>query len=122
MLDGLASLGQAYLALLLSPMSIVLGLAGALTGILVGCLPGLSATLCIALLATLTVKLNANDATDGSLVPFFTRPICMVLASITIFTMLLYVPWFNRTGRRVLDAVAGAAKISRINLGGPEVR
>ena len=35
---------------------------GALTGILVGCLPGLSATLCIALLTTLTVKLPANDA------------------------------------------------------------
>ena len=62
MLDGLISLGQAYLALLLSPVSILLGLAGALTGILVGCLPGLSATLCIALLTTLTVKLNACDA------------------------------------------------------------
>lgn len=62
MLDGLASLGQAYLALMMSPTSIALGMAGALTGILVGCLPGLSATLCIALLTTLTVKLNAHDA------------------------------------------------------------
>ena len=62
MLDGLASLGHAYLALLLSPTSLALGLAGALTGILVGCMPGLSATLCIALLTTLTVKLPANDA------------------------------------------------------------
>jgi putative tricarboxylic transport membrane protein len=62
MFDGLASLGQAYLALLLSPTSLALGLGGALTGIVVGCLPGLSATLCIALLTTLTVKLNANDA------------------------------------------------------------
>jgi putative tricarboxylic transport membrane protein len=62
MLDGLVSLGHAYLALLLSPTSLVLGLAGALTGILVGCMPGLSATLCIALLTTLTVKLPANEA------------------------------------------------------------
>src|ERR1019366_3000097 len=62
MLDGLVSLGHAYLALLLSPTSLALGMAGALTGILVGCMPGLSATLCIALLTTLTVKLPANDA------------------------------------------------------------
>jgi putative tricarboxylic transport membrane protein len=62
MLDGLVNLGQAYLNLITSPMSLLLGLAGALTGILVGCLPGLSATLCIALLTTLTVKLNAHDA------------------------------------------------------------
>jgi putative tricarboxylic transport membrane protein len=34
----------------------------ALTGIIVGCLPGLSATLCIALLTTLTIKLPTNDA------------------------------------------------------------
>src|SRR5947209_16990876 len=61
MLQGLASLGNAYLSLL-NPTSIAFGLCGALTGILVGCLPGLSATLCIALLTTLTVKLNANDA------------------------------------------------------------
>ena len=38
------------------------GLGGSLLGILVGCLPGLSATLCIALLTTLTLKLPANDA------------------------------------------------------------
>ena len=62
MLNGLVSLGHAYLALLLSPTSLALGLAGALTGILVGCMPGLSATLCIALLTTLTVKLPANEA------------------------------------------------------------
>jgi putative tricarboxylic transport membrane protein len=61
MLEGLASLGNAYLALL-NPVSLALGLCGALVGILVGCMPGLSATLCIALLTTLTVKLPANDA------------------------------------------------------------
>src|SRR6266851_2371007 len=61
MLQGLASLGNAYLSLL-NPTSIAFGLCGALLGILVGCMPGLSATLCIALLTTLTVKLPANDA------------------------------------------------------------
>src|SRR5947209_17233170 len=61
MLQGLESLGVAYLGFL-TPWSIVFALAGAFTGILVGCLPGLSATLCIALLTTLTLKLPANDA------------------------------------------------------------
>ncbi len=61
MLSGLADLGQAYLGFL-NPTSIAYGLGGALIGIMVGCLPGLSATLCIALLTTLTIKLPANDA------------------------------------------------------------
>ncbi|MET0312564.1 MAG: tripartite tricarboxylate transporter permease [Burkholderiaceae bacterium] len=33
---------------------------------------------------------------DGSLAPFFTRPICALLAAVTVFTMLMYVPSFNR--------------------------
>jgi putative tricarboxylic transport membrane protein len=41
---------------------------------------------------------------DGSLVPFFTRPISLALATITIFMFLLYVPQFRR-------AVAGIGKI-----------
>ena len=41
---------------------------------------------------------------DGSLAPFFTRPICAVLAAVTVFTMLLYVPAFN-----VACAAHGAA-------------
>jgi len=61
MLTGLEDLGQAYLGFL-NPTSIAYGLGGALLGIMVGCLPGLSATLCIALLTTLTIKLPANDA------------------------------------------------------------
>src|SRR5215210_6088169 len=32
---------------------------------------------------------------DGSLAPFFTRPICMAFAAVTIFTVLLYVPLFR---------------------------
>jgi putative tricarboxylic transport membrane protein len=61
MLAGLSELGQAYLSIL-NVYSLVYGLGGALLGIIVGCLPGLSATLCIALLTTLTIKMAANDA------------------------------------------------------------
>src|ERR1022692_785353 len=48
--------------------------------------------------------------TDGSMVPFFTRPICIAFASVTIFTMLLYVPAFNRAVHRVADAVINPLK------------
>jgi len=61
MLSGLSELGQAYLSIL-NVSSIAYGLSGALLGIIVGCLPGLSATLCIALLTTLTIKMAPNDA------------------------------------------------------------
>jgi putative tricarboxylic transport membrane protein len=47
---------------------------------------------------------------DGSVAPFFTRPICMVLATVTIFTMLLYVPAFNRIVKRVTGAVTGSLR------------
>ncbi|MBA3773072.1 MAG: hypothetical protein H0X13_11445 [Ramlibacter sp.] len=33
---------------------------------------------------------------NGDLTPFITRPICALLAAITIFTMLMYVPAVNR--------------------------
>jgi putative tricarboxylic transport membrane protein len=61
MLNGLSQLGHAYLSIL-NVTSLAFGLGGALLGIMVGCLPGLSATLCIALLTTLTIKLPPNDA------------------------------------------------------------
>ena len=61
MLSGLSELGQAYLSIL-NVYSLAYGLGGALLGIIVGCLPGLSATLCIALLTTLTIKMAPNDA------------------------------------------------------------
>jgi putative tricarboxylic transport membrane protein len=61
MLAGLADLVHAYMGFL-NPTSIIYGLGGALIGITVGCMPGLSATLCIALLTTLTIKLQTNDA------------------------------------------------------------
>ena len=61
MLDGLQMLGNAYLGFL-NFWSILYGLGGALLGIIIGILPGLSATLCIALLTTLTIKMTPNDA------------------------------------------------------------
>ena len=61
MLQGLQDLGAAYLSFM-NPLTLLYGLGGAFVGIVMGILPGLSATLAIALLTTLTVKLQANDA------------------------------------------------------------
>ncbi len=61
MLSGLHDLALSYGGVL-TPAALAYGLGGTLVGIVVGCLPGLSATLCIALLTTLTIKLAANDA------------------------------------------------------------
>lgn len=61
MFAGIDDLFHSYGGVL-NPLSLALGMGGALVGIIVGCLPGLSATLCIALLTTLTIKLPANDA------------------------------------------------------------
>jgi putative tricarboxylic transport membrane protein len=41
---------------------------------------------------------------DGSLLPFFTRPICMAFATVTIFTILLYVPAFRSRVVRLRSA------------------
>jgi putative tricarboxylic transport membrane protein len=60
-MQGLSDLGQAYLSFM-NPMTLAYGLGGAFVGIVMGILPGLSATLAIALLTTLTIKLQANDA------------------------------------------------------------
>jgi putative tricarboxylic transport membrane protein len=61
MLQGLADLGNAYLSFM-NPLTLAYGLGGAFVGIVMGILPGLSATLAIALLTTLTIKLQTNDA------------------------------------------------------------
>ncbi|NML46659.1 tripartite tricarboxylate transporter permease [Ramlibacter sp. G-1-2-2] len=61
MFQGLADLGNAYLSFM-NPLTLAYGLGGAFVGITMGMLPGLSATLAIALLTTLTIKLQANDA------------------------------------------------------------
>ena len=61
MLDGLGALGVS-LAALLAPKTLAYTFGATLLGILVGCMPGLSATLAISLLTTLTIKLPPNDA------------------------------------------------------------
>jgi putative tricarboxylic transport membrane protein len=61
MLDGLGALG-ASLVSLLAPKPLFYTFGATLLGILVGCMPGLSATLAISLLTTLTIKLPPNDA------------------------------------------------------------
>lgn len=61
MLDGLVLLGHSFMGFMaVKPILYTLG--ATLVGVLVGCMPGLSATLCIALLTTLTIKLPPNDA------------------------------------------------------------
>jgi ABC-type transport system involved in cytochrome bd biosynthesis fused ATPase/permease subunit len=47
---------------------------------------------------------------DGSLAPFFTRPISLAFAVVTIFTMLLYIPAFKAAVRRVTGGVASGLK------------
>ena len=47
---------------------------------------------------------------DGSLAPFFTRPICMAFAAVTIFTILLYVPPFKAAVRRVTGGIGAGVK------------
>jgi putative tricarboxylic transport membrane protein len=47
---------------------------------------------------------------DGSLVPFFTRPIAMAFAAVTIFTILLYVKPFKAAVVRVRRAVVNGAR------------
>src|SRR4051794_14889060 len=61
MLSGLADFGNAWLGFM-NPTSIALGLGRARLGIIVGILPGLSATRVIALLTTITIKLPPSNA------------------------------------------------------------
>ncbi|MFT4170950.1 MAG: tripartite tricarboxylate transporter permease [Rhodocyclaceae bacterium] len=61
MFEGLSHLGTAW-AGFMNPVSILYGLGGAFIGIVVGVIPGLSATLVVALLTTLTLKVETNNA------------------------------------------------------------
>lgn len=60
-MEGLALLGKSMLGLL-GPWQIAYALGATLLGIVVGLLPGLSATLGIALMTTLTIKMAPADA------------------------------------------------------------
>jgi putative tricarboxylic transport membrane protein len=44
---------------------------------------------------------------DGSLAPFFTRPISLGLATVTIFILLLYIPAFKAGASSLAGAVSG---------------
>ena len=61
MLEGLYALGRS-LGTFFTFWPLTYALGATLVGILVGCMPGLSATLAIALLTTLTIKMPPNDA------------------------------------------------------------
>ena len=60
-MEGLTLLGTS-LTHLAGPMQIAYALGATLVGIVIGLLPGLSATLGIALFTTLTVKMQPSDA------------------------------------------------------------
>ncbi|HSA69586.1 MAG TPA: tripartite tricarboxylate transporter permease [Burkholderiales bacterium] len=60
-MEGIAFLGKS-LAGLLGPWQLLYALGATLSGIVIGILPGLSATLGIALMTTLTVKMAPTDA------------------------------------------------------------
>jgi putative tricarboxylic transport membrane protein len=47
---------------------------------------------------------------DGSITPFFTRPIALAFAVVTIFTILLYVPAFKAVVKRVTGAAGAGVK------------
>ena len=61
MFDGLVMFGNAVVGYL-NPLSLTLAFGATLLGVVAGCMPGLSATLVITLLTTLTLKMQANQA------------------------------------------------------------
>lgn len=61
MFSGLAAFGQS-LASFLTPESVFFALASSLVGVIVGALPGLTATMGVALMTTLTIKLPSSQA------------------------------------------------------------
>jgi hypothetical protein len=61
MLDGLVMFGNAVVGYL-NPVSLALAFGATLLGVVAGCMPGLSATLVITLLTTLTLKMQPNQA------------------------------------------------------------
>jgi putative tricarboxylic transport membrane protein len=61
MLDGLFAFGHS-LASFMTPMTIAYALGSCLVGFIIGALPGLTATMGVALMTTLTIKLAPNDA------------------------------------------------------------
>ena len=61
MFDGLIAFGHS-LASFLDPLSLGLILLSSLAGVIIGALPGLTATMGVALMTTLTIKMPSNQA------------------------------------------------------------
>ena len=61
MLEGLVLFGNAVVGYL-NPTSLALAFGATLLGVVAGCMPGLSATLVITLLTTLTLKMQPSQA------------------------------------------------------------
>jgi putative tricarboxylic transport membrane protein len=61
MFDGLFAFGHS-LASFMTPQSIFFALASSLVGVIIGALPGLTATMGVALMTTLTIKLPSSQA------------------------------------------------------------
>ena len=60
MFDGLIAFGQS-IATFSTPTAIGYALLASLVGVVMGALPGLTATMALALMTTLTLKLPANE-------------------------------------------------------------
>ena len=65
MFGGLLAFGHS-LASFLDPWSIGLILLSSLVGVVIGALPGLTATMGVALMTTLTIKMPPNEALPSS--------------------------------------------------------
>ena len=61
MLDGIVGFGTSLLGFL-TPTAIAYALISSLVGFIIGALPGLTATMGVALMTTLTIKLPPGDA------------------------------------------------------------
>ena len=60
-----------------------------------------------------TGRLDADDRlvlSDGSLVPFFTRPISIAFATVTILILLLYIPAFKSLVGNITGAIGSQIK------------
>jgi putative tricarboxylic transport membrane protein len=44
---------------------------------------------------------------DGDLTPFFARPVCALLFAVTLFTVLMYIPFFNNAFKKGWSNILG---------------
>lgn len=104
MFDNLHMLGDAF-ARLLDPQSIILAAAACFGGLIIGALPGLTATMGLALLTTMTIQL---EPTDAILVLICTYVLAIYGGSRT--AILLNIPGTPSSAATALDGYALARK------------